>query len=172
LEVGFKPDVIVGDMDSATDAALRSGAELVVHTYMDGRPSPGAERVRQLGVNSIELPAPGTSEDVAMLLAYEGGATVIVAVGTHFSLEEFLDKRRAGMASTLLTRLKVGSILVDAKGLSRLYRPAMPSTLMVAMVLSAMLPILVALANSAGLQRWLGLLGMSLEVWLRRHGLR
>ncbi|MCC2671099.1 MAG: conserved rane protein, partial [Armatimonadetes bacterium] len=172
LDYGFKPDVIVGDMDSASDAALRSGAELVVHTYADGRRSPGTERVQALGVRSVELPAPGTSEDVAMLLAYQGGATVIVAVGTHFSLEEFLDKRRAGMASTLLTRLKVGSILVDAKGLSRLYRPAMPNTLLVWMVVSAMLPIMVALANSAGLQRWIGLLGMSLEVWLRRHGLR
>lgn len=172
LEAGFKPDLIVGDMDSASDAALRCGAVVLVQTYTDGRRSPGAERVRALGVPAVELPAPGTSEDVAMLLAYQGGASVIVAVGTHFSLEEFLDKRRSGMASTLLTRLKVGSILVDAKGLSRLYRPAMPPTLMVGLVVSASLPILVALANSAGLQRWMGLLGMSIEVWLRRHGLR
>jgi uncharacterized membrane-anchored protein len=172
LEAGFKPHLIVGDMDSASDAALKCGAQVVVQTYTDGRSSPAAARVRSLGVEPIELPAPGTSEDVAMLLAYQGGASVIVAVGTHFSLEEFLDKRRAGMASTFLTRLKVGSILVDAKGLSRLYRPAMPPTLLVGMVLSALLPILVALANSAGLQRWLGLLGMSIEVFLRRHGLR
>jgi uncharacterized membrane-anchored protein len=171
-EFGLKPDLIVGDMDSASDAALRCGAQLIVHTYADHRSSPAVERVRQLGLPFTELPAAGTSEDVAMLLAYQGGANVIVAVGTHFSLEEFLDKRRAGMASTLLTRLKVGSILVDAKGLSRLYRPAASPTLLVGMVISACLPILVALANSAGLQRWLGLLGMSLEVWLRRHGLR
>lgn len=171
-EFGLKPDLIVGDMDSASDAALRCGAQLIVHTYADHRSSPALERVRQLGLPFTELPAAGTSEDVAMLLAYQGGANLIVAVGTHFSLEEFLDKRRAGMASTLLTRLKVGSILVDAKGLSRLYRPAASPTLLVGMVISACLPILVALANSAGLQRWLGLLGMSLEVWLRRHGLR
>jgi uncharacterized membrane-anchored protein len=172
LEAGFKPDLIVGDMDSASDAALRCGARVVVHTYMDHRTSPGMARVQALGVTAVEMPAPGTSEDVAMLIAYQGGATVIVAVGTRFSLEEFLDKRRSGMASTLLTRLKVGSILVDAKGLSQLYRPAMPRRLMVGLVVSAMLPILVVLANSAGLQRWLGLLGMSIEVWLRRHGLR
>jgi len=171
LEAGFKPHLIVGDMDSASDTALRCGAQVVVHTYMDNRPSPGMARVKQLGVEAVEIPAPGTSEDVAMLMAYQGGATVIVAVGTRFSLEEFLDKRRSGMASTLLTRLKVGSILVDAKGLSQLYRPAMPRGLMAGIVISATLPILVALANSAGLQRWLGLLGMSIEVWLRRHGL-
>lgn len=171
-EFGLKPDLIVGDMDSASDEALRSGAQLIVHAYADERKCPGGERIRQLGVPYTELPAAGTSEDVAMLLAYQGGASVIVAVGTHFSLEEFLDKRRAGMASTLLTRLKVGSILVDAKGLNRLYRPAASPSLMVGIVISACLPVLVALANSAGLQRWLGLLGMSLEVWLRRHGLR
>ena len=56
-----------------------------------------------------------------MLLAYEKGAELIVAVGTHASMVEFLDKGRAGMASTFLVRLKVGPILVDAKGVSRLY---------------------------------------------------
>lgn len=172
LEAGIKPHVIIGDMDSASDGALRSGAELVVHTYADGRSSPGLERVKELGLSAYSLPAVGTSEDVAMLLAHQAGASLIAVVGTHFSLIEFLDKRRLGMASTFLTRLRVGSILVDAKGLSRLYRPGMSPTLVAGMVISAMLPILVVVLNSAGLQRWLGLLGMSIEVWLRRHGLR
>ena len=61
------------------------------------------------------------SEDVAMLLAYEAGATLIVAVGTHATMVEFLDKGRRGMASTFLTRLRLGPVLVDAKGVSRLY---------------------------------------------------
>jgi len=172
LEAGHKPHLIVGDMDSASDMALRCGAELVAHTYVDGRPSPGVARLEGLALPAKTVAAPGTSEDVAMLLAYQGGARLIVAVGTHFSLEEFLDKRRAGMASTFLTRLRVGSILVDAKGLSRLYRPALSRSLVMGVLISAMLPILVAVANSAGLQRWLGLLGMGIEVWLRRHGLR
>lgn len=171
LEAGFRPDIILGDMDSATDAALRCGAELIVHAYTDGRTPPGAERLRQLGLSWVELPAPGTSEDVAMLLAYQEGASLLVAVGTHFSLIEFLDKRRAGMASTFLTRLRVGSILVDAKGVSRLYRPGASPALLAGVVISALIPILVVVANSAGLQRWLGLFGMGVEVWLRRHGL-
>ncbi|HTE18368.1 MAG TPA: putative cytokinetic ring protein SteA [Armatimonadota bacterium] len=172
LEAGLKPHLIVGDMDSASEAALRCGAELVVHTYADGRPSPGLARTEELGLKAVELSAPGTSEDVAMLIAFQGGAALIVAVGTHFSLVEFLDKRRAGMASTFLTRLKVGSILVDAKGLSCLYQPALSPALAASIFLSALLPIIVVVASSAGLQRWLGLLGMSVEVWLRRHGLR
>ena len=172
LEAGHRPDRSVGDMDSASDAARRCGAELILHSYEDGRVSPGQRRLEEMGLDSVVLPAPGTSEDVAMLLAYQGGASLIVAVGTHFSLIEFLDKRRAGMASTLLTRLKVGSILVDAKGLGRLYRPPVTPALFVGLLLSALLPIAVALANSAGLQRWVGLLGMGIEVWLRRHGVR
>lgn len=172
LEAGHKPHLIVGDMDSASEAALRCGAELIVQTYTDGRPSPGLQRLEELGLTGHALAAPGTSEDLAMLLAYQGGATVIVAVGTHFSLVEFLDKRRAGMASTFLTRLKVGSILVDAKGLSRLYRPDLSRGLLLTLLLSALLPILVVVFNSPPLQRWLGLLGMGIEVWLRRHGLR
>jgi uncharacterized membrane-anchored protein len=119
LEAGLRPDIVVGDMDSISDAALRSGAELLVHAYADGR-APGAARLRRLGLAYQEISAPGISEDVALLLAHEKGAELIVAVGTHFNLVEFLERDRDGMASTFVTRLKVGEILVDAKGVSRL----------------------------------------------------
>ena len=124
LQAGLCPDMIVGDMDSAGEAALllRGGAELVVHSYPDGR-APGRERLDELGVPYKVVPAPGTSQDVAMLLAAEKGARLIVAVGSQFNLVEFLDRNREGMSSTFLTRLRIGEILVDAKGVSRLYRP-------------------------------------------------
>jgi uncharacterized membrane-anchored protein len=121
LEMGLKPHIIIGDFDSVSTAALRSGAELIVHAYPGGK-APGAERLEALGLDYTIFEAGGTSEDIAMLLAYEKGATLIVAVGTHASMVEFLDKGRAGMASTFLTRLKVGPLLVDAKGVSRLYQ--------------------------------------------------
>lgn len=121
LEEGYRPDIVVGDMDSVSEKALRAAKEIVVHAYPDGR-APGLARVENLGCTAVIFPAAGTSEDVAMLLADEKGASLIVAVGTHATLVEFLDKGRAGMASTFLTRLRVGSKLVDAKGVSRLYR--------------------------------------------------
>jgi uncharacterized membrane-anchored protein len=121
LDYGLKPDMIIGDMDSVTTEALLSGAELVVHAYPDGE-APGLERLQALGIPCVVFEATGTSEDIAMLLAFERGAELIVAVGTHANLIEFLDKGRKGMASTFLTRLRVGPILVDAKGVSRLYR--------------------------------------------------
>jgi uncharacterized membrane-anchored protein len=120
LELGKKPDVIVGDMDSVSDEALRSGAEIVVHAYSGNGNAPGAARLDALGVPYHSVPAPGISEDLALLLAFEKGAELIVAVGTHLNLIEFLERDRAGMASTFVTRLKVGEILVDAKGVSRL----------------------------------------------------
>lgn len=121
LDEGTKPDVIIGDMDSVSETALRCGAVLIVHAYRDGR-APGADRLEPLGLDFHLFQASGTSEDIAMLLAYELGADLIVAVGTHTSMVDFLDKGRAGMASTMLTRIKVGPILVDAKGVSRLYQ--------------------------------------------------
>lgn len=120
LEAGRRPHVIIGDMDSVSDTALSSGAELVVHAYPGGH-APGRERLLRLGLPGHIFPAPGTSEDAAMLLAAEAGARLIVAVGTHTHAVDFLDKGRAGMASTLLTRLKLGGRLVDAKGVSKLY---------------------------------------------------
>jgi uncharacterized membrane-anchored protein len=121
LDFGCRPDIIIGDMDSVTTEALLSGAELIVHAYPGGM-APGHERLEALSLDSTVFEAPGTSEDIAMLLAFERGAELIVAVGTHANMIEFLDKGRKGMASTFLTRLRVGPILVDAKGVSRLYR--------------------------------------------------
>ncbi|TMK23859.1 MAG: hypothetical protein E6G62_10225 [Actinobacteria bacterium] len=122
LEAGLTPDMIVGDMDSAGEDALRCGAELVVHSYPDGR-APGRLRLEALGLDFKLVPAPGTSQDVAMLIAAEKGARLIVSVGSQFNLVEFLDRNRKGMSSTFLTRLRIGEILVDAKGVNRLYRP-------------------------------------------------
>jgi uncharacterized membrane-anchored protein len=148
LEAGYRPNIIVGDMDSVSDAGLQCGAELVVHAYPDGR-APGLERVQRLGLPAVLLPGPGTSEDIALLMADEKGASLIVAVGTHFSLDEFLDKDRPGSSSTILTRLRVGGgKLVDAKGVSRLYRPRVSGWALMVLVLAAGATILVAMAVS------------------------
>lgn len=144
VEAGHRPDLIVGDMDSVSDATLSCGAEVVVHAYRDGR-APGVERVEALGVDHVAFPATGTSEDIAMLLADDRGATLIVAVGTHATLEEFLDKGRAGMSSTFLTRLRVGSKLIDAKGVSRLYRARISVGSILLLALVGVLALLVAM---------------------------
>jgi uncharacterized membrane-anchored protein len=128
LDEGYVPDLIVGDMDSVSDEALELGipsrrrrrTEIVLHAYADGR-APGRRRLDDLGVPYTAVEALGTSEDLAFLLAHEKGAELIVAVGSHGNLREFLDKGREGMASTFLVRLRVGEILMDAKGVSRLY---------------------------------------------------
>src|SRR5699024_19504 len=160
LDAGFRPDMIIGDMDSVSDRALRSGAELVVHAYRDGR-APGLERLERLGLgdDTILFPASGTSEDIAMLMADEKGASVIVAVGTHGTLEEFLDKGRAGMSSTFLTRLRVGSKLVDAKGVSRLYRQRISTFQLALLALAGLAALAVALWATPGGQALVQVLG-------------
>ena len=165
LAEGFQPDMIVGDMDSATDEALRSRAEIVVHAYPDGR-APGRDRLDALGVRYAVVPAAATSEDVAMLIASEKGAELIVAVGTHFNLVEFLEKARAGMASTFLTRLRVGEILVDAKGVSRLYRPSAGRGPMLVVTLAALLTLAVIVVMSPSLGPFLDLVWLKLQVLL------
>ncbi len=147
VEAGYSPDMIIGDMDSVTDDVLRCGAEIIVHAYPDGR-APGLDRVNQLGLTATTFPAAATSEDIAMLLADEKGATMIVAVGTHDTLVEFLDKGRGGMASSFLTRLKIGGKLVDAKGVSRLYRQTMSGPALLLLVLSAIAAMAAAVAVS------------------------
>lgn len=156
VEMGWTPDMIVGDMDSVSDKTLACGAEVVVHAYRDGR-APGVDRVERLGVRHVVFPATGTSEDVAMLLADDKGAELIVAVGTHATLVEFLDKGRSGMASTFLTRLRVGSKLIDAKGVSRLYRQRISNWQLAWLIAAGLLALGVALASTAAGQTMFGL---------------
>jgi len=147
LEAGQTPDLIIGDMDSVSERALRCGALLVVHAYRDGR-APGAVRLEQMGLDHTLFPASGTSEDIAMLMAYELGAELIVAVGTHSSMVDFLDKGRSGMASTMLVRMKVGPILVDAKGVSRLYQSRVRKRDLLLLVLAALFVMVVVVIIS------------------------
>ncbi|MGE5828458.1 MAG: putative cytokinetic ring protein SteA [Micromonosporaceae bacterium] len=157
VEAGYTPDLIVGDMDSVSDDVLRCGAEVVLHAYPDGH-APGQARLEQLNVPAVLFPAAATSEDIAMLLADEKGASLIVAVGTHATLGEFLDKGRAGMASTFLTRLKVGGKLVDAKGVSRLYRQNLSGSALLLLVMSALGAMAAAIAVSTVGKAYLGVL--------------
>jgi uncharacterized membrane-anchored protein len=162
LRAGLKPDVILGDMDSATDKALRCGAELIVHAYPDGS-APGHERLEDAGLDHLVIPAPGTSQDVAMLLANEKGASLIVMVGAHFNLLEFLDKNRAGMSSTFLTRLRVGETLVDAKGVSRLYRPGIGAPGVALFALAFVLVVVAVIIASPGIDNVFQLLWIKIK---------
>ncbi len=170
LEAGHRPHVIIGDFDSVSDDALRCGAQLVVHAYPGGH-APGAARLDGLGLEHTMFEVTGTSEDVAMLLAYEKRAELIVAVGTHASMVEFLDKGREGMASTFLVRLKVGPILVDAKGVNRLYQSRVRRGDMLVLVAAALLAMFVIVAVAQPLHVFLRALSLSLrDTWQTLFG--
>jgi uncharacterized membrane-anchored protein len=162
LRAGHRPHLIIGDFDSASDLAVRSGAQLIVHAYPGGE-APGAARLDALGVNYTVFEAAGTSEDVALLLAYEKRAELIVAVGTHASMVEFLDKGRAGMASTFLVRLKVGPILVDAKGVNRLYQSRVRRRDLLFLVAAALFAMLVMVAVAQPLHVFVRATWLSLQ---------
>ena len=158
VELGYRPDIVVGDMDSVSDKSLALAPELVVHAYPDGR-APGMERVRKLGLEAHAVSSPGTSEDVAMLMAYEKGAELIVAVGTHSNVVDFLEKGRKGMSSTFLVRLRVGTRLV----VSKLYRTSVTPIRLLSLVAAALLP----MALVFRLSTWLGQLVELLIIRIR-----
>jgi uncharacterized membrane-anchored protein len=161
--------MIVGDMDSASPETLGCGAELVVHAYPDGT-SPGRETLERHGLPYKVVPAPGTSQDIAMLIAYEKGARLIVSVGSQFNLVEFLDKNRRGMSSTFLTRLRIGDRLVDAKGVSRLYRPMPGPGPLVALLVAGVLTLALVVWLTPALHDVADLLWLKLQVLLGLEG--
>jgi uncharacterized membrane-anchored protein len=167
LEMGYKPRMIVGDMDSVTDEALKGPAELVVHGYTDGR-APGKVRLDKLGLQSVAFHYPGTSEDIAMLIAYEKGAEMVVLVGGHNNLIEFLDKDRKGMASTFLVRLRLGPALIDAKGVSQLYQSRVKAWQLALMAFAALLTIVIIIMLSEPARQFISVMAMRFEVWLMK----
>ncbi len=170
LERGLRPDIILGDFDSVSERAMQVGAEHVHHVHPDGR-NPGHEELQAFGKPYVEFVAEGTSEDVAMLLAYEAGAKLIVAVGTHDTMVEFLDKGRAGMSSTFLTRLRIGPMLVDAKGVARLHDPVVRRSDLVLVVSSALLVMLVVTVVSQPMRVFLDGVWLTLrDFWLDLSG--
>ena len=163
LECGYNPDVIVGDMDSVTDEALKKAKEIVVHAYVDGR-APGLKRVQDLGLDAVVFPAPGTSEDIAMLTAYEYGAELIVALGSHSNMIDFLEKGRKGMASTFLVRLKIGAKLIDAKGVNLLYKSKLKMKDIWALVITAIFPVIIIAYLSPTVQQLIKLLQLKMKL--------
>ena len=169
LEAGLTPNMIVGDMDSAGEPALRCGAELVVHSYPDGR-APGRRRLEELGLPFKLVPAPGMSQDVAMLIAAEKGARLIVTVGSQFNLVEFLDRNRKGMSSTFLTRLRIGEILVDARGVSRLYHPRPGLTPLLVVIAAGLIALIAVVWMTPALRDVANLLWLKLQLLLGSSG--
>lgn len=159
---GMTPDVIFGDMDSVTDECLSCGAQLIVHAFPDGT-CPGKARLDRLQLKYDVLPGRGTSEDVIMLASYEKGAELLIAVGAHFNLIDFLDKTRSGMSSTFLVRLRVGSRLLDAKGVSRLYHVPYPLAHFSLMIGTALIAVVTVLMLSGEARSFLQLLIMALH---------
>jgi len=170
IDAGRKPDIIIGDFDSLSPVALHCGAELVHHVHPDGR-APGGERLAESRVPYRNFVAEGTSEDAALLLAFEAGADLIVAVGTHATMVEFLDKGRRGMASTFLTRLRLGPILVDAKGVNQLYQGHIRRRDMLFLVVSAVAAMVAMVYASHSLRVFLdGFRLMFDDTWSRVRG--
>lgn len=170
LEFGYRPDIVIGDMDSVSDTCLRSSKELIIHAYSDGR-APGLKRIEDQGLKYKLFPSPGTSEDIAMLLAYEKGADVIVAVGTHTNMIDFLEKGRKGMASTFLVRLKVGSKLIDAKGVNKLYKERIKAVHLVSVFAASLIPVIIVMLFSPLSKHLIKLLQIRLKLLYELKGI-
>ncbi len=170
LDMRFKPDVIIGDFDSLSERAWNCGADLIHHVHPDGR-APGREELQEHGLPYQEFVIEGTSEDAAMMLMYEHRAELIVAVGTHATMVEFLDKGRAGMSSTFLTRLRLGPMLIDAKGVSQLYAGRVRRRDILMLVAAAIFVILVVAIVSDSLQLLIRTLWLDLrDLWYSLTG--
>lgn len=145
---GYTPDLVVGDPESMASQTLRCGAIVVLPAHGDGH-APGLERIQDLGIPSVAFSSTGNAEDLALLLADAHGAELVVTVGSHATLHEFLDRGRSGsIPSTFLTRLRLGGKLVDSNAVASLHRGRTSAGSVLLLIVSALLVLLVALFAS------------------------
>lgn len=163
LEFGWKPDIIVGDMDSVSNRALTKCTQRIVHAYPDGR-APGLRRIEKMGLSADVFAFPGTSEDIALILAYEHKAELIVAVGSHTNMIDFLEKGRSGMASTFLVRMKVGYKVIDAKGVSELYQNKLRVSYLASLFVAALFPLAMIIKLSPLIREFFRLIALRLKI--------
>ncbi|UAK36041.1 thiamine pyrophosphokinase [Nocardia asteroides] len=149
---GYRPDVIVGDPDEITSATMKCGAEVILPADTDGH-AKGLERIQDLGIGATTFPSSGSAADLALLLADHHGAALIVTAGAPASLDDFFDRgRRDSNPATFLTRLKVGTKLMDAKAVATLYGSRVSGIAVALVVLAALVAVIVVLlaSNSGG----------------------
>jgi uncharacterized membrane-anchored protein len=151
MEMGYRPDLVVGDPEGMKSATLKSGAQVVLPADPDGH-APGLERIQDLGIGAMTFPAAGSAADLALLLVNHHEAALIVTVGHAASIDEFFDRSlRESNPSTFLTRLKVGPKLVDSKAVATLYRSRVSGAAVALLILAALIAVIVAvLMSSAG----------------------
>jgi uncharacterized membrane-anchored protein len=154
LEAGYRPDLIVTDLEDVSDRALGCGAEVVLHGA-SGDQAGSRDRLDRLGVSASTFVTSGTSQDAALLLAHAHGARLIVLAGSHASLAEFLDIGRSGMASSFLTRAAVGSTVLDARAVAQLYRHRVSGWLVFLLVVVAIGLVAAAILTTPLGQDWL-----------------
>ncbi len=142
---GYQPDLIVGDPEEITATTLKCGAEVILPADTDGH-AKGLERIQDLGIGATTFPSSGAPADLALLLADHHGASLIVTVGAAASLDDFFDRgRRDSNPATFLTRLKMGTKLMDAKAVAALYRHRGSGSAVALVVLAALVALIVAL---------------------------
>jgi uncharacterized membrane-anchored protein len=161
---GLRPDVVVvgpaglgganGASRAVSDQALTAAREVVVHADASDR-AEGSERLDRLGIRSQRIAASGATEDIALLVADHQGASLIVTVGTHATLEELLDRQRNGLASTFLTRLRVGPRLVDARSVPTLYSGRVRTWQLLLVLLVGLLAVAGAVALTPQGEQWI-----------------
>ncbi|MEI6254355.1 MAG: putative cytokinetic ring protein SteA [Mycobacteriaceae bacterium] len=167
---GYRPALIVGNVDQMSAEVLKCGAQVVLPADADGHAG-GLERIQDLGIGAMTFPAAGSPTDLALLLVDHHGASLIVSAGHSASIEEFFDRSRAqSNPSTFLTRLKVGEKLVDAKAVATLYRSHISGGAVALLVLAVLLAVIAALwvsRTDAVVIEWLTNYWHRISVWVQ-----
>lgn len=146
------PTIILGNVESVSEKVLGSAKAIVVHD--PSAKEAGLNRVESLGLDHEASKATIASADLAVLMAAAGGASVIVTVGMDTRLLDFLEQGRSDMAGTFLARLQAGPAVVDASTLALVYRHRFSWLSLLALVLSGVAALAVAISATPGGPQW------------------
>ena len=158
LAAGRQPDVVVLSSphqgEERVSAKVLRGARDVVVVVDRGDGKTPLDALERLNVRPMRFETGALPEDAALMLASVSLASLVVGAGVHASLDDFLDRQRTGLASTYLTRLRLGPQLVDARAVPVLYSGRVRTWQLWLALLAGLVAVVAAIGVTPVGQQW------------------
>lgn len=163
LRLGYKVDVLIGDGDDMSPAAIAKADEIVLVSASGRWDRP--ERFEKHGRQPVLFTANGAIADLALLMIDEHEPGVIVLAGHPRALNDLVEREPVAVAGTFVARLRAQSRIVDAEAVSYFNRQRVGFLAPLLLLICGLIALVVAIATTTVGREWLAplldLLGVS-----------
>lgn len=163
ISAGLRPHLLVGRGDDFSGRMIERSGEVVIVS-----PSGRLDRPEQFeahGRQPVIFTATGTPDNLAVLLADQNEAAVIVLVGGPTRLVDLVDGDTADAAGTFIARLRAGSRVVDAQAVRWFARQRLSWFTPLLLLVAGIVAVVAAVATTPLGHEWLAPVADRVTSW-------